>query len=160
MTSGPGLHAPMDALIARAEDLFPGGVNSPVRAGALSGHPLSMAAGIATLETLTSDRYLALEAASEELAEGLRSAASGGGREASVSQVGALFTIFFRSDIPDDAGEALQSDRGAFASFFGGMVDRGLLLPPSQFEAWFVSIAHGPVEVEETIAAAREVLSS
>ncbi|MEO5918966.1 MAG: aminotransferase class III-fold pyridoxal phosphate-dependent enzyme, partial [Candidatus Limnocylindrales bacterium] len=145
-----GGRADLMALIAPSGPVY--------QAGTLSGHPLSMAAGIATLRALTPDRYLALEAASETLAEGVRAAASDAGREVSVSQVGALLTVFFRADIPDDASEALQSDRGAFASFFGGMLDRGILLPPSQFEAWFVSMAHGPVEVEATIAAAGEVL--
>jgi glutamate-1-semialdehyde 2,1-aminomutase len=56
---------------------------------------------------------------------------------------------------PVDAAEALTSDREAFARFFGAMLDQGVLLPPSQFEAWFVSMAHGPAEIEATLDAAR-----
>lgn len=124
------------------------------QAGTLSGHPLSMAAGIATLAALDSERYLALEASAETLADGLRAAAMRADREVSVSQVGSLLTVFFLPTRPTDSAEALHSDRDAYARFFGAMLDQGILLPPSQFEAWFVSMAHRQAEIEATLGAA------
>ena len=128
------------------------------QAGTLSGHPLSMAAGIATLAALDADRYVALEEVAETLAAGLEAAAREAGRAVSVSRLGSLLTVFFRPTPPIDAAEAFVSDRTGFARFFGAMLDRGILLPPSQFEAWFVSMAHGPAEIEATLAAAHEAL--
>ncbi len=124
------------------------------QAGTLSGHPLSMAAGIATLAALSPERYRGLEANAASLAEGLLAAASRANREVSVSRVGSLVTVFFLPTPPTDYAAAQRSDRDAYARFFGAMLDLGVLLPPSQFEAWFVSMAHGPVEIEATIAAA------
>jgi glutamate-1-semialdehyde 2,1-aminomutase len=125
------------------------------QAGTLSGHPLSMAAGIATLGELDAARYGTLEELATDLATGLRRAAAKAGREVAVAQVGSLLTVFFRAIRPVDSAEALASDRDAYARFFGAMLDLGILLPPSQFEAWFVSMAHGAAEVEATLAAAR-----
>jgi glutamate-1-semialdehyde 2,1-aminomutase len=125
------------------------------QAGTLSGHPLSMAAGIATLGELADERYAALEASAAALAAGLTQASSSAGCEVAVARVGSLLTVFFRSTPPVDAAEALASDRSAYARFFGAMLNEGILLPPSQFEAWFVSMAHGPAEIEATIDAAR-----
>ena len=125
------------------------------QAGTLSGHPLSMAAGIATLAALDADRYTALEEVTGMLAAGLEAAAREAGRAVTVSRVGSLLTVFFRPTPPIDAAEALASDQAAFARFFGAMLDRGILLPPSQFEAWFVSMAHGPTELAATLDAAQ-----
>ena len=125
------------------------------QAGTLSGHPLSMAAGIATLAELTPERYGALEDATADLAAGLAEAASAARCQVAVARFGPLLTVFFRPTEPANAAEALQSDRAAYARFFGSMLDQGVLLPPSQFEAWFPSMAHGPAEIEATIAAAR-----
>ena len=125
------------------------------QAGTLSGHPLSMAAGIATLAALDADRYTALEEVARTLAAGLDAAAREAGRTVTVSRVGSLLTVFFRPTPPIDAAEALASDRAAFARFFGVMLDRRILLPPSQFEAWFVSMAHGPAELTATLDAAQ-----
>ena len=130
------------------------------QAGTLSGHPLSMAAGLATLAQLTDDRYAALEATSTRLAEGLAVAAGDARRGVSVSQVGPLLTPFFRPAVPANGGEALESDRAAYARFFRGMLERGVLLPPSQFEAWFVSLAHGEPEIAKTITAARAAFAA
>jgi glutamate-1-semialdehyde 2,1-aminomutase len=124
------------------------------QAGTLSGHPLSMAAGSATLAELTKERYVALEDTAAELANGLARAASKASSRASVAQIGALLTVFFRASVPVNAEEALASDRAAFARFFGSMLDQGVLLPPSPFEAWFPSMAHGRAEIEATIEAA------
>jgi glutamate-1-semialdehyde 2,1-aminomutase len=125
------------------------------QAGTLSGHPLSMAAGIATLAELTWPRYLELEERAHGLESGLRAAASEADRAVSIARVGALLTVFFRPTAPRDAAEAFDADRAAYARFFGAMLDRGILLPPSQFEAWFVSMAHGLPTLEATLDAAR-----
>jgi len=130
------------------------------QAGTLSGHPLSMAAGIATLAELSEDRYAALERSAKALENGLRAAFAHAGRSLAVARVGSLLTLFFRQTQPIDAAESLTSDRAAYARFFGAMLDLGVLLPPSQFEAWFVSMAHGPAEIEATLAAVRAALSA
>jgi glutamate-1-semialdehyde 2,1-aminomutase len=130
------------------------------QAGTLSGHPLSMAAGIATLGELGEERYEALEQSTAALAEGLAEAARSAGREVAVARVGSLLTVFFRSTPPVDAAEALAADREGYARFFGAMLDQGVLLPPSQFEAWFVSMAHGPAEIEATLEAARTAFAA
>jgi glutamate-1-semialdehyde 2,1-aminomutase len=130
------------------------------QAGTLSGHPLSMAAGIATLGELGEERYPALETSAAALAGGLTDAASSAGREVAITRVGSLLTVFFRPTPPIDAAEALASDRAAYARFFGAMLDQGILLPPSQFEAWFVSMAHGPAEIEATLDAARTAFAA
>ncbi|MEX0629254.1 MAG: glutamate-1-semialdehyde 2,1-aminomutase [Chloroflexota bacterium] len=125
------------------------------QAGTLSGHPLTMAAGIATLAQLTGPRYSELEVHAESLESGLRAAATEAGRVVSIARVGSLLTVFFRPTPPLNAAEALAADRGAFARFFGAMLDRGILLPPSPFEAWFVSMAHRSAALEATVDAAR-----
>ena len=124
------------------------------QAGTLSGHPLAMAAGAATLRLLTADRYEALEASSARLEAGLRAGAAAAGVTVGINRVGSLLTVFFRDGAPATAEDAFTADRGAYARFFGAMLDAGVLLAPSQFEAWFVSLAHGGAEIDETIAAA------
>lgn len=130
------------------------------QAGTLSGHPLSMAAGVATLAELSPDRYVALEGMAADLCRGLDDAAAGAGCPVTIARVGPLLTVFFRPTLPTDAAQALDSDRAAYGRFFGSMLDQGLLLPPSQFEAWFPSMAHGPAEVEATIDAAQVALEA
>ena len=130
------------------------------QAGTLSGHPLSMAAGIATLGELVEERYVALETSAAALAAGLAEAARSAGREVAIARAGSLLTVFFHSTPPVDAAEALASDRDAYARFFGAMLDQGILLPPSQFEAWFVSMAHGQQEIDATLDAARTAFAS
>jgi glutamate-1-semialdehyde 2,1-aminomutase len=130
------------------------------QAGTLSGHPLSMAAGIATLAEVREERYVELEQSGGALASGLTEAATSAGRDVAITRVGSLLTVFFRPTPPVDAAEAFASDREAYARFFGTMLDHGILLPPSQFEAWFVSVAHGPAEIEATLAAARTAFTA
>jgi glutamate-1-semialdehyde 2,1-aminomutase len=142
-----GGRADVMALVAPAGPMY--------QAGTLSGHPLSMAAGIATLAQLTPDRYVALEDTATELAEGLAEAATASGRAVAVARIGPMLTVFFLPALPMDGAVALASDRAAYARFFGSMLDQGVLLPPSQFEAWFPSMAHGRAEIDTTIAAAR-----
>jgi glutamate-1-semialdehyde 2,1-aminomutase len=141
-----GGRADLMALVAPAGPVY--------QAGTLAGHPLSMAAGLAALAELTADRYAELEARSADLADGLAAAAGAAGRTVSIARVGALLTVFFRANVPIDAAEAQDADRAAFSRFFGAMLDQGVLMPPSPFEAWFPSMAHGPAEIAATIAAA------
>jgi glutamate-1-semialdehyde 2,1-aminomutase len=124
------------------------------QAGTLSGHPLAMAGGVAVLRQLTPARYDELEARVAGLATELEGAAAEAGVTAAVSRVGPLLTVFFRSSAPADARAALDSDRLAFAAFFGAMLDAGVLLPPSQFEAWFPGFAHGDEEFRAIARAA------
>jgi glutamate-1-semialdehyde 2,1-aminomutase len=130
------------------------------QAGTLSGHPLSMAAGIATLDLLTPTAYEVLEATGAALEAGLRQAAAEAGREVAISRVGSLLTVFFRAGVPRDSAEALSADRDSYARFFGAMLDEGVLLAPSQFEAWFISVAHGDDEIAETLVAARKAFAA
>jgi glutamate-1-semialdehyde 2,1-aminomutase len=118
------------------------------QAGTLSGHPVVMAAGEATLAGLTPDVYARLERQSDRLASGLQVS------HACVARVGSLLTVFFRETPPKNFAEAKTSDTKAFARFFHSMLDAGVLLPPSQFEAWFVSAAHDDAVIDATLAAA------
>jgi glutamate-1-semialdehyde 2,1-aminomutase len=141
-----GGRADLMALIAPSGPVY--------QAGTLSGHPLAMAAGAATLRLLPADRYDALEAAGARLESGLRAAAAAAGTPVGITRVGSLLTVFFRDGAPTTAEEAFTADRATYARFFGAMLDAGVLLAPSQFEAWFVSLAHGEAELDETLAAA------
>lgn len=117
------------------------------QAGTLSGHPVVMAAGEATLERLTPAVYAKLERHADRLASGLHVP------HACVVRVGSLLTVFFRELPPRNFAEARTSDTRAFASFFHSMIEAGVLLPPSQFEAWFVSAAHDDGVIDATLAA-------
>jgi glutamate-1-semialdehyde 2,1-aminomutase len=147
---------PVGAYGGRADLMALVAPEGPVyQAGTLSGHPLAMAAGVATVRALEPPRYAELERTGAALEAGLTAAARDAGREVAVSRVGSLLTVFFRSAPPVTTDEALAADRDAYARFFGAMLDAGILLPPSQFEAWFISLAHGDAEIEATIEAAR-----
>ncbi len=130
------------------------------QAGTLSGHPLCMAAGVAALDLLTPTVYEQLEATGAALETGLRQAAAEAGREVAISRVGSLLTVFFLRDVPRNSAQALTADREAFTRFFGAMLDEGVLLAPSQFEAWFISVTHGDDEIAETLAAARKAFAA
>jgi glutamate-1-semialdehyde 2,1-aminomutase len=125
------------------------------QAGTLSGNPLAMSAGIATLKELslpgTWDR---LEMTTRTLAEGLSRAARAAGVPLQVSWAGSMFGAFFSADPVKDWESARKSDTGRFARYFRRMLDEGVYLAPSQFEAGFVSTAHGPAEVEATLKTA------
>jgi len=130
------------------------------QAGTLSGNPLAMAAGLATLRTLLEPgSYERLETVSHRLAEGLAEAAREAGVPVRVNRVGSMLTVFFTGDEVTDYEGARRADTARFARFFHGMLGRGVLLPPSQFEALFVSLAHAEAEVEFTVQAARQVFS-
>jgi glutamate-1-semialdehyde 2,1-aminomutase len=151
---GGGL--PVGAYGGRADLMAHIAPEGPVyQAGTLSGHPLTMVAGAATLAKLAEERYERLEAVGALLEHGVAEAAREAGRDVTISRVGSLMTVFFRSERPTNGTEALTADRDAYARFFGAMLDQGVLLPPSQFEAWFLGLAHGEAELERTIEAAR-----
>lgn len=131
------------------------------QAGTLSGNPLAVTAGIETLKIVGNPRaYARLNDLGVMMAEGLRRAIHDSGTLACVNQIGSMFTIFFGVDQVRNYATATRSDTAAFARYFQGMIERGIYLPPSQFEAAFLSLAHTEAEVEETIAAAGEVLRS
>lgn len=124
------------------------------QAGTLSGHPTVMAAGIATLEALGPETYMALEDTGRTLEAGLLEAALSAGLETSVARVGSLLTVFFRASAPHSYREALEADGTTFARFHAVMRRSGVLLPPSPHEAWFISAAHTSEAVGRTIGAA------
>jgi glutamate-1-semialdehyde 2,1-aminomutase len=129
------------------------------QAGTLSGNPLAMAAGLATLRSLRDDPpYEQLEALSARLAEGLDRAAFEAGIPHVVQRTGSMLTLFFHDGPVHDYREALGSDTRLFARFFWEMLARGVYLPCSQFEAAFVSAAHTTDDIDRTIEAAREAL--
>jgi glutamate-1-semialdehyde 2,1-aminomutase len=129
------------------------------QAGTLSGNPLAMAAGIATLEELRDHPpYAQLEARTRRLAEGLSAAAKSAGEAHQLPRVGSMWTLFFNPERVTDYDSAKKSDTARFARFFWAMMDRGVYLPCSQFEAAFVSIAHTEEHIEQTIQTARESL--
>ena len=129
------------------------------QAGTLSGNPLATAAGLATLRLLDERAYAKLGDLARKLAAGLEEAACAAGVEASTAAEPGLVTLFFAPEPPRSYEEARACDTDAYAAFCRGMLDRGVYLPPSQFEAWFPSLAHTDAYVEQTLAAAREVLA-
>ena len=127
------------------------------QAGTLSGNPLAMAAGIATLKILRdSNPYAEIDLRTETLTLGLADAARRSGVETTIQRAGSLFTTFFTSQPVTDYATARTSDAKAYAAFFRRMLDSGIYLAPSQFEAAFVSTAHSDSGVDETIEAARQ----
>jgi glutamate-1-semialdehyde 2,1-aminomutase len=125
------------------------------QAGTLSGNPLAMAAGAKVLELLAQPGvYATLEARSARLEEGLKRAARDARTTVTVNRVGSMITVFFCAGPVTDYTTAKQSDTKRFARFFHAMLARGVYLPPAQFEAAFVSLAHGEAEIDETLAAA------
>ena len=129
------------------------------QAGTLSGNPVAMAAGIATLKELKQPGfYDALDKASERLLKGLNQAAEAGGQRVSVNRVGSMVGMFFTSGPVRNFNEAKTSDLKTFTDYYRGMLERGIYLAPSQFEALFVSAAHTQDKIDATIAAAEEVM--
>ena len=150
---GGGL--PAAAYGGRAEIMATVAPDGPVyQAGTLSGNPLAMAAGLAVLDQLAPASYATLETRSARLEEGLRRAARDAGVVVVINRVGSMLTVFFGAGAVTDYASAKQSDTQRFARFFHAMLARGVYLPPAQFEAAFVSLAHGEAEIDETLAAA------
>ncbi|HXJ18338.1 MAG TPA: glutamate-1-semialdehyde 2,1-aminomutase [Candidatus Polarisedimenticolia bacterium] len=127
------------------------------QAGTLSGNPLAMRAGLATLPKLeVPGFYEGLNGKAERLSQGLRAALQESGVPGQVNTAGSLLTLFFTGGPVRDYAAAKKSDTARFAAFFREMLGRGILLPPSQFEALFVSAAHTDDDIERTVSAARE----
>jgi glutamate-1-semialdehyde 2,1-aminomutase len=129
------------------------------QAGTLSGNPLAMAAGIATLSYLqehAADVYPQLEATAKAVAEGVANEAARAGVALTTNRVGSMWTWFFTGKPVTNYAQAATSDTAAYGRFHRAMLEQGIWLPPSQFEAAFLSTAHGVAEVAATIAAARE----
>ncbi len=155
---GGGL--PVGAYGGRREimsQIAPGG---PVyQAGTLSGNPVAMAAGIATLEKLkTPGFYDVLNRKAEALMNGLAGAITKTGVKASVNRVGAMLGLFFTDRPVNNFEDAKTSDLDMFSAYYRGMREQGIYLAPSQFEAFFISAAHTEAQIEQTVAAAEQVL--
>jgi len=131
------------------------------QAGTLSGNPLAMRAGLATLPKLqAAGFYDSIDKKAQRLAEGLRAALKETDIPGEVSVAGSLLTLFFTSEHVRDYGVAKKSNTKRFAAFFNAMLERGIFIAPSQFEALFVSAAHIDSDIDRTIAAARESLQA
>src|SRR5205085_1212125 len=152
---GGGL--PLAAFGGRAEIMDHLAPLGPVyQAGTLSGNPLATAAGLAVLARLDVAAYSRLDATAAALAGGLREALAGAGLATQVPRVGPLVGLFFSDTPVVDYASAQQGDAKRYARFFHEMLDRGVYLAPSPFEALFPSLAHGPAEIEAIVAAAGE----
>jgi glutamate-1-semialdehyde 2,1-aminomutase len=130
------------------------------QAGTLSGNPLATAAGLATLRLLDEGAYNRLEALTRALAGGLERAAAEANVAAQVAWTTGLLTLFFLDEEVRDYESAKRCETERYGAFCRAMLDRGVYLPPSQFEAWFPSLAHGDAHVERTVEAAREALEA
>ena len=129
------------------------------QAGTLSGNPLAMAAGIAQLKILREKKneiYPKLESLSAKLVEGIAAAAKESNIPLTFNRVGSMFTWFFNPEPVTDWESASKSDTAAFAKFFRTMLDRGIYLPPSQFEAAFLSTAHSEEDISNTVESGNE----
>ncbi|MEH2212604.1 glutamate-1-semialdehyde 2,1-aminomutase [Nostoc sp.] len=131
------------------------------QAGTLSGNPLAMTAGIKTLELLQKPgTYESLERITKKLADGLLQIAKETGHAACGGQISAMFGLFFTAGPVHNYEDAKKSDTGKFGRFHRGMLERGVYLAPSQFEAGFTSFAHTEEDIEQTLTVARDVMSS
>ena len=132
------------------------------QAGTLSGNPVAMAAGLAQLTYLKEHPqvYADIAAKGEKLADGLRAAAAEAGVPVAINQIGSLLAPFFTPTEVTTFTDAKGSDVGRYAKYFQGMLERGVALAPAQFEAMFVSAAHGDAELDATLEAARAALRS
>lgn len=129
------------------------------QAGTLSGNPIAVTAGLTTLELLAeTNPYAELERRAARLESGLRDAAASARVSATINRVGSMLTAFFTPEPVTDYATARRADTGSYGRFFRAMLDRGIYLAPSQFEAAFVSTAHTDAEIDATAAAAAEAL--
>jgi glutamate-1-semialdehyde 2,1-aminomutase len=129
------------------------------QAGTLSGNPVAMAAGIAALEELqVADAYTKLEQRGAALEAGLRDAARKAGTAVQFNRCGSMFCVYFTSNPVHNLADAMKSDRERFKKYFHRMLEQGVYLAPSQFEAGFISTAHTEADIEKTIAAASKAL--
>jgi len=128
------------------------------QAGTLSGNPLAMAAGIATLEQIKQPGfYEALDTVSEMLIDGIAAAIQRTGIKARAGRVGSMAGLFFTDKTVRNFDDAKTADLALFSAFYRGMLEQGIYLAPSQFEALFISAAHGKTHIAETVRAAEAV---
>jgi len=133
------------------------------QAGTLSGNPLAMAAGSATVGRLIREAgtiYPQIDETTRQVAEGVAQVAADAGVRLTTNRVGSMWTWFFTADAVENFEDAAKSDTAAFGRFHRAMMDEGVWLPPSQFEAAFIGLAHGKDEVEKTIVAARKAFAT
>ncbi len=130
------------------------------QAGTLSGNPLAMAAGYATLKKLQThpEYYQQLDQKATALAQGLQEAAQRHGVKVTVNQVGSMLSLFFTDQPVTDFETAVSSDTAQFGQFFRAMLDQGIYLPASQFETWFLSVLHTDDHIQQTLQAAEKAL--
>jgi glutamate-1-semialdehyde 2,1-aminomutase len=129
------------------------------QAGTLSGNPVAMAAGIAALEELDATRaYEKLEQLGAVLETGMKNAAKSAGIPVQFNRCGSMFCGYFAAEPVHNLADAMKSDRERFKKYFHGMLDAGVYLAPSQFEAGFLSTAHTDADIEKTVAAATKVM--
>ena len=157
---GGGL--PLGALGGRRDIMEKLAPLGPVyQAGTLSGNPVAVAAGLATLQLVVQPRLLErIEATTKALVEGLAAEAKKRGITFSAQSIGSMFGLYFRGSPPKSFAEVMQCDRERFNRFFHTMLERGVYLAPSAYEAGFVSAAHGDAEIDATLAAAREAFAT
>jgi glutamate-1-semialdehyde 2,1-aminomutase len=157
---GGGL--PVGAFGGRAEVMdFLAPLGPVYQAGTLSGNPVAMAAGLAALEELnTSGAYTRLEQLGATLEQGLKAAAGRTGVPVRFNRCGSMFCSYFTSSPVNNLADAMKSDRERFKKYFHGMLNEGVYLAPSQFEAGFLSTAHSEADLERTIDAASKVLKT
>jgi len=162
---------PVGAFGGRADIMdFLAPVGPVYQAGTLSGNPLAMAAGIAALEELGRDArparpdgsasrpYQYLEQLGEQIEAGMKDAARAAKVPVQFNRCGSMFCAYFTSGPVYNLADAMKSDRVRFVKFFHGMLDAGVYLAPSQFEAGFISTAHTAADIDQTVKAAAKVL--
>ena len=157
---GGGL--PVGAYGGRKEIMEMISPSGPVyQAGTLSGNPLAMAAGIETLRIIEEDPefYSNLESTGARLEEGIRGVLENKGLNFTLNRVGSMFTLFFTNESVTDFASAKTSDTSVFSKYFNSMLEQGVYLPPSQFEACFISAAHSEKDVAETLRAIDNALN-
>jgi glutamate-1-semialdehyde 2,1-aminomutase len=157
---GGGL--PVGAFGGRSEIMDCLAPDGPVyQAGTLSGNPLAMAAGVAVLEALRDGAvYEKIDALAQALSDGLAKAAKAAGVAVQLQRIGSMSCCYFANAPVHNMAEAMQSDRDRFGKYFHGMLEEGVYIAPSQFEAGFVSAAHDEAAIEKTVAAAGKVMKS
>src|SRR4051794_18131243 len=131
------------------------------QAGTLSGNPIAMAAGIAALQELQmGGAYCQLEELAEQLEAGMRDAAKSAGVPVQFNACGSMFCGYFTSEPVHNLADAMKSDRERFKKYFHGMLNEGVYLAPSQFEAGFISTAHTPADIDQTVRIAAKVMKA
>jgi len=155
---GGGL--PVGAFGGRADIMdFLAPLGPVYQAGTLSGNPVAMAAGIAALEELDASRaYEKLEQLGAQLEAGMKNAAKSAGVPVQFNRCGSMFCGYFTTEPVHNLADAMKSDRERFKKYFHGMLDAGIYLAPSQFEAGFLSTAHTEADIEKTVTAATAVM--